>query len=150
MTGGRIFKIRDYVNKERFLCTYGDGLANIDLKSLINFHKQHGKIATVTSVRPTTRFGSLKIDENKLVRDFSEKPKAEQWVNGGFFIFEPKIFDYLDETCVLEQKPLETLASNGQLMAYQHDSFWQPMDTFREVQELNQLWDSNSAPWKNW
>jgi glucose-1-phosphate cytidylyltransferase len=150
MTGGRIYRIRDYINKETFLCTYGDGLADIDIKSLIEFHKSHGKIATVTTVRPTNRFGALEIDTKSQVKNFAEKPKAEQWINGGFFIFEPKIFDYLDAECVLEQKPLETLALEGQLMAYQHHGFWQPMDTYRETQELNQLWDKSAAPWKNW
>jgi glucose-1-phosphate cytidylyltransferase len=150
MTGGRIYRIRDYLNKETFLCTYGDGLADIDIKSLIEFHKSHGKIATVTTVRPTSRFGALEIDAKSQVKNFAEKPRAEQWINGGFFIFEPKIFDYLDAECVLEQKPLETLALEGQLMAYQHNGFWQPMDTYRETQELNQLWDKSAAPWKNW
>jgi glucose-1-phosphate cytidylyltransferase len=150
MTGGRIFKIRNYLKNERFLCTYGDGLANINLKKLVDFHVKHGKIATVTAVRPTTRFGALKIDNKNFVRNFSEKPKAEQWVSGGFFIFESKIFDYLDENCVLEEKPLETLAKSGQLLAYQHSGFWQPIDTYREVLELNKLWENNLAPWKNW
>ena len=150
MTGGRIFRIRDYVNNDRFLCTYGDGLADINLKSLIEFHKKHGKIATVTTVRPTTRFGALEIDSKKEVKKFAEKPKSEKWINGGFFIFEPKIFDYLSEDCVLEQEPLENLARQGELMAYEHTGFWQPMDTYRETQELNQLWENGLAPWKNW
>ena len=150
MTGGRIFRIRDYVDNDRFLCTYGDGLADINLKSLIEFHKKHGKIATVTTVRPTTRFGALEIDSKKEVKKFAEKPKSEKWINGGFFIFEPKIFDYLSEDCVLEQEPLENLARQGELMAYEHTGFWQPMDTYRETQELNQLWENGLAPWKNW
>ena len=150
LTGGRIYRIRNYVHKERFLCTYGDGLANINLKSLVDFHISHGKIATVTTVRPTSRFGSLEIDVNNNVNSFVEKPRVEQWINGGFFIFEPKIFDYLDENCVLEQKPLETLSGEGQLMAFGHNGFWQPMDTYRETQELNSLWEKGAAPWKNW
>jgi glucose-1-phosphate cytidylyltransferase len=150
MTGGRIFKIQDYVKEERFLCTYGDGLANINLKSLLDFHASHGKIATVTAVRPTSRFGAIEINNENQVSRFAEKPKAEQWINGGFFIFEPQIFDYLTDDCVLEAEPLEKLAEDGQLMAYHHEGFWQPMDTFRESQELNEMWNTNSAPWRNW
>ena len=150
MTGGRIFKIRDYVKNERFLCTYGDGLANIDLGKLLSFHVKHGKIATVTAVRPTTRFGAMSIKSDGMVSEFTEKPKSEVWVNGGFFIFEPEIFNYLDENSVLETTPLESIANAGQLHAYQHDAFWQPMDTFRESQELNELWEKNRAPWKVW
>ena len=150
LTGGRILKIKDYVGNERFLCTYGDGLADIDLKKLVDFHKSHGKIATVTAVRPTSRFGSIQIDTNKQVKSFSEKPKSEQWINGGFFILEPEVFDFLSEDTSFEAEPLERLAREGHLMAYQHEGFWQPMDTYRESLELNDLWDTDSAPWKNW
>ena len=150
MTGGRIFRIRDHVKGERFLCTYGDGLADIDLKALLDFHISHKKVATVTAVRPTSRFGAIEIDAKNQVNSFAEKPKAEQWINGGFFIFEPKVFEYLDAESVLEQDPLESLASDGQLMAYHHKGFWQPMDTYRETQELNELWNTSKAPWKNW
>ena len=150
MTGGRIFKIRDYVENERFLCTYGDGLADIDLKKLLDFHTSHKKIATVTAVQPTSRFGAIEIDKENQVRRFSEKPRAEQWINGGFFMFEKRIFDYLDVDCVLEKEPLENLARDNQLMAYHHNGFWQPMDTYRETQELNELWNSEKAPWRNW
>ena len=150
MTGGRIFKIRDYVNKERFLCTYGDGLADINLKSLLEFHVNHGKIATITAVQPTNRFGALEIDSNNQVRNFTEKPKSEQWINGGFFIFEPEVFEYLNPDSTLEKEPLENLAKDNQLMAFHHSGFWQPMDTYRETQELNSLWNSGSAPWKTW
>jgi len=150
MTGGRIFRIRDYVGNERFLCTYGDGLADIDLKKILDFHTSHKKIATVTAVQPTSRFGAIEIDKENQVRRFSEKPRAEQWINGGFFIFEKGIFDYLDADCVLEKEPLENLARDNQLMAYHHNGFWQPMDTYRETQELNELWNSENAPWRNW
>ena len=149
-TGGRVLEIQKYVSGEKFLCTYGDGLSDIDINALINASILNKKIATVTAVRPLSRFGIMELDQLCNVVSFKEKPRDEGWVNGGFFIFEPKIFDYLDENCVLEQKPLESLASSGQLMAFQHNGFWQPMDTFREVQELNQLWEVNSAPWKNW
>jgi glucose-1-phosphate cytidylyltransferase len=150
MTGGRIFRIRDYVGNKRFLCTYGDGLADIDLKKLLDFHTSHKKIATVTAVQPTSRFGAIEIGKENQVKRFSEKPRAEQWINGGFFIFEKGIFDYLDADCVLEKEPLENLARDNQLMAYHHNGFWQPMDTYRETQELNELWNSEKAPWRNW
>jgi glucose-1-phosphate cytidylyltransferase len=150
MTGGRINRVRKYLNNETFLCTYGDGLANVDLQSLLEFHKAHGKIATLTAVRPTTRFGALQMDIDGSVIKFAEKPKADQWVNGGFFIFEPQIFDYLDDECVLEREPLENLCNDGQLMAFQHHGFWQPMDTYRESQELNEMWDQGIPPWKTW
>ena len=150
MTGGRIHRIQKYLGSERFFCTYGDGLANINLSELLDFHTKHGKIASVTAVRPTNRFGSLTIDNNETVTNFSEKPRAEKWVNGGFFIFESKIFDFLNSDSVLEREPLERLSALGELKAYKHSGFWQPMDTYRESQELNDLWSSNSAPWRNW
>lgn len=149
-TGGRIFRIQKFVENETFLCTYGDGLADIDLKKLQTFHRSHGKIATVTAVKPLSRFGALNLDDQNKVLEFSEKPVSSDWVNGGFFIFEPKIFDYLDENCTLESEPLERLAKDGQLVAYKHDGFWQPMDTYRETQELNALFAAGNAPWKNW
>ena len=150
MTGGRIKDIENYVQGESFLCTYGDGVADIDVKSLVDFHKAHGKIATVTAVRPTNRFGAMKIDGKDTVVDFSEKPRAESWVNGGYFIFEPEIFDYLEVNSILEKDPLEKLSKAGELKSYKHNGFWQPMDTYRESQELNELWKNNDAPWKNW
>lgn len=150
MTGGRIHKIKKYVRGETFLCTYGDGLADINLQKLTNFHQGHGKLATVTAVKPTNRFGALELGSHNLVSAFSEKPQSDKWVNGGFFIFEPGIFDYIDEDCVLEKEPIEKIAQDGQLHAYEHHGFWQPMDTYRETQELNALWNSGKAPWKNW
>ena len=150
MTGGRIHSIKEYVQGEQFLCTYGDGVADIDLKALTTFHNSHKKTATVTAVRPTNRFGAMKLDENNTVTEFAEKPRAEKWVNGGYFIFEHGIFDYLDAECVLEKAPLEKLSKKGELKAYKHDGFWQPMDTYRESQDLNELWDNNQAPWKIW
>jgi glucose-1-phosphate cytidylyltransferase len=150
MTGGRINKIKKYLEGQRFLCTYGDGVADIDLDALTRFHLNHGKIATVTSVRPTDRFGAMHVDENNLVTEFREKPLAEKRVNGGYFIFEPEVFDYLNDDSILEKDALEKLSSARQLQAFRHDGYWQPMDTFRETIELNNLWDSNQAPWKNW
>jgi glucose-1-phosphate cytidylyltransferase len=150
MTGGRVFRAMKHLQGERFLCTYGDGLADIDLKELIDFHISHGRIATVTTVKPLSRFGVMEVDDKGIVTQFREKPLMDGWVNAGFFIFEPEILDYLDENCVLEAEPLAKLAAGGQLAAYRHNGFWQPMDTFRESNFLNELWNSNDAPWKNW
>ncbi len=150
MTGGRLNAIQHYIKGERFLCTYGDGLSDINLRSLLAFHSSHGKLATVTAVRPITRFGALETDANSQVLSFSEKPRAEKWINGGFFIFEPEIFQYLHKDSILEREPLERVASDGQLKAFMHEGFWQPMDTYREMQDLNSKWNANVAPWKNW
>jgi glucose-1-phosphate cytidylyltransferase len=150
MTGGRVNRIRKYVDGRRFLVTYGDGLANIDLNALIEFHKSHGKIATVSTVRPLSRFGVMDIDSGGLVKQFREKPQIDDWINIGFFIFEPEIFDFLDDNSVLEREPLELLAKKGELRAFQHQGYWQPMDTYRESQALNEMWDQKVAPWKTW
>jgi len=149
-TGGRLYKVRDYLEEDNFLCTYGDGLADINIQELVDFHTSHKKIATVTAVRAASRFGALSISDNLGVSNFSEKPKTEQWINGGFFIFSRKVFEYLSDDSILEKDPLENLAKEGQLMAYKHDGFWQPMDTYRETQELNSMWQQECAPWKNW
>lgn len=150
MTGGRVNRVKQYVHSERFLCTYGDGLANVDINALQEFHKSHGKIATVTTVQPLSRFGVMEVEPNGLVTKFREKPKLEGWINVGFFIFEPEIFNYLDDECVLEEDPLARLAEDHQLVAFRHQGFWQPMDTYRESKMLNDMWESNSAPWKVW
>ena len=150
MTGGRVFRSLKYLNHERFLCTYGDGLADINLKNLLEFHLSHGKKATVTTVQPLSRFGVMDVNPEGLVTQFREKPIMDGWVNAGFFIFEGSIEEYLDSDCVLEQEPLAKLAADGELVAYRHNGFWQPMDTLRESTLLNELWESNSAPWKNW
>jgi len=133
MTGGRILKAQKYLGSETFMCTYGDGLANVDLSKLLEFHKSHGKIATVTCVQPPSRFGILNISPNSEVLNF-----------------EAKIFDYLEPNSVLEQEPLMQLAREGQLMAFKHSGFWQPMDTYRETLMLNEIWESGEAPWKTW
>lgn len=151
MTGGRIKRLADWVRGDRFMCTYGDGVGNIDIRALVDFHLAQGKLATVTAVRPPARFGGLEI-EGAEVRRFLEKPQTgEGWINGGFFVFERKVLDYLagDET-VLEQEPLERLAQEGQLAAFKHEGFWQPMDTLREHRLLTSLWASGKAPWKTW
>jgi glucose-1-phosphate cytidylyltransferase len=150
MTGGRLHKVQKYIGNETFICTYGDGLANVDITELVEFHKSHGKIATVTAVRPVSRFGVLDVKNNLEVKKFSEKPQADGWVNAGFFVFNPEIFDYLNSNSILEESPLTTLAAEGELFAFKHDGFWQPMDTFRELGLLNELWESNKAPWKVW
>jgi glucose-1-phosphate cytidylyltransferase len=150
MTGGRLHRLKDLTGKEPFLLTYGDGVSDADLGKLVAFHRSHGKIATVTAVRPTARFGGIRFDGDR-VSDFKEKPQAgEGWINGGFFVFEPEIYDYLhgDDT-VLEADPLERLARDGQLMAYRHEGFWQCMDTLRDRNHLEELW-RKKAPWKVW
>ena len=150
MTGGRVKRVQSHIGNETFLCTYGDGIADIDIDALLAFHRSHGRLATVTSVHPTSRFGVLEIDDDGLVRRFKEKPQVEGWINIGYFIFEPGVFDYLDDNSVLEQDPLHRLAQDGQLAAFRHEGFWQPMDTYREALILNELWDSGEAPWRNW
>lgn len=149
-TGGRISKVNQYISGDKFLCTYGDGLANVDIKELLKFHESHGKIATLTSVQPTNRFGAVAFDKSGLVTNFFEKPKSESWINGGFFVFDVRIFDYLNEDSTLEREPLEQLVKEEQLMVFKHHQFWQPMDTYRETIELNKMWDDGNAPWKNW
>jgi len=150
MTGGRVFKSLRYLKGERFLCTYGDGLANINLRKLLDFHLSHGKKATVCTVQPLSRFGVMDVGSDGIVKQFREKPIMDGWVNAGFFIFEKSIIEYLDSKCVLEQEPLAKLAREGELAAYKHDGFWQPMDTLRESIFLNELWEKGDAPWKNW
>jgi glucose-1-phosphate cytidylyltransferase len=149
-TGGRIFKVRDYVKSDIFMCTYGDGLADVDIQELLKFHKSHGKLATVTAVRPVSRFGVLEMDEKGNVESFQEKPQSEGWINAGYFVFEPKIFEYLDGNSILEREPMANLANDGQLVAFKHGGFFQPMDTYREMSLLNELWDKGQAPWKVW
>jgi glucose-1-phosphate cytidylyltransferase len=149
LTGGRVRRLQNLLDNQTFLVTYGDGLADIDLKALLKFHRSHGKIATVTAVSPIARFGSLELNGDCVAR-FAEKPQTgEGWINGGFFVFEPKVLEYIagDQT-TLEGEPLERLAADGQLMAYRHTGFWHPMDTLRDKQLLESLWASGKAPWK--
>lgn len=150
MTGGRIKKIERFVQGETFLATYGDGIADVDLQSLLKFHRSHGKIGTMTVTQPTSRFGVVEIEESGLVSQFREKPKVNDWINMGFFVFQPSIFEYLTADSVLEEEPLRSLASLSELGAFKHSGFWKPMDTYREYLELNSVWNSNSAPWKTW
>ena len=148
-TGGRLLRLKSTLKSQgAFMLTYGDGLCNVDLTKLIEFHKSHGRIATVTAVRPSARFGDLNISEN-VVKHFKEKPQAgEGWINGGFFIFEPAIFDFIEnDLTILEKSPLEKLAENGELMAFKHHGYWQSMDTLREKESLQALWESGDVPW---
>ena len=150
MTGGRVFRAARYLDDEPFLVTYGDGLANVDIAALREFHAKSGTLATVTTVQPTSRFGVLDVGDGGEVTQFREKPTLDGWINIGFIIFEPQALSYFDADCVLEQGPLVDLAGARQLSAFRHDGFWQPMDTFRESKLLNDLWSSGDAPWKNW
>jgi glucose-1-phosphate cytidylyltransferase len=150
MTGGRVKRMQDFIGNETFLLTYGDGVANIDIDELVNFHKGHGKMVTVSAVHPDARFGELKIN-NKIVTSFQEKPQTSQgWVNGGYFVIEPEFFNLIDDdSTILEKGPLEKVAKMGELMAYQHDGFWQCMDTKRDRDMLEKLWEDGCAPWKS-
>lgn len=150
MTGGRIFRASRYLDGETFLVTYGDGLGNVDITKLIRLHQDKGLLATVTAYQPLSRFGELEIDQDSVVTQFSEKPKTQGWVNIGFLVMSRRALEYFDDGCVLETGPLVNLAKDGQLAAFKHDGFWEPMDTFREARQLNDLWDSGNAPWRNW
>lgn len=151
LTGGRLFRLRRWLDNETFMLTYGDGVCNIDVNALLDFHRSHGKLATVTAVRPPARFGGLVL-EGDSVEKFTEKPVAgEGWINGGFFVFEPGIFDYLEDSAwSLEADALERVAADDQLAAYRHGDFWQCMDTLRDKHTLENLWQSGKAPWKTW
>ncbi|MCU1259064.1 MAG: glucose-phosphate cytidylyltransferase [Bryobacterales bacterium] len=150
-TGGRLKRVRKYLGDEPFLLTYGDGVADVDLKALIEFHKSHERTATVTTVRPVSRYGILQLTERFAVRQFIEKPQIDGWASAGYFVFQPEIFDILTgDDCILEQDPLAQLAARGDLMAYQHEGFFFAMDTFREYKYLNDLWATGNAPWKTW
>lgn len=149
-TGGRVKRAERYLAGDRFIVTYGDGLSDVDLTALLKFHAEHGKIATVTTTRPLSRFGIVDVEPDDTVRRFREKPQGDEWVSSGFFVFEREFLGYLDDNAVLEQAPLERLASEGQIAAYRHDGFWQPMDTYREFLMLQELWDSGKAPWRVW
>jgi glucose-1-phosphate cytidylyltransferase len=152
MTGSRIKKIERYIDSDLFMLTYGDGVANIDIDKLVSFHKSHKKIGSLTGVHPSSRFGELLVEGNQ-VKNFAEKPNITKGhINGGFFVFDRQIFDYLteDDSSIFEKEPLENLARDGELMVYTHDGFWQCMDTMRDMTLLNSLWKRNKAPWKIW
>jgi glucose-1-phosphate cytidylyltransferase len=151
MTGGRIKRLQKYIDNERFMLTWGDGVSDVNLKNLLDFHKSHGKLATVTAVRPPARFGCMVFEGDRVV-EFTEKPQtSEGWINGAFFVLEPQVFDYIEgDQTPWEKGPMEKLARDGQLMAYRHDNFWQCMDTIRDKRLLETLWDSGAAPWASW
>jgi glucose-1-phosphate cytidylyltransferase len=152
MTGGRIKRATPYINNEPFLVTYGDGVSDIDITKSLEFHKAHGKAITMTSVQPAGRFGALDIKANNQVESFKEKPQGDgSWINGGFFVCEPSVLDYIkDDSTIFEKEPLENLALEGELFTYKHEGFWQCMDTLRDKNYLNELWETNKAPWKKW
>jgi len=148
-TGGRIKRLGDHID-DTFFLTWGDGVSDVDLGDLLDFHRSHRKAITVTAVHPPARFGQLVIEDDKVV-EFSEKPLTKEWINGAFFVCEPDVFDYIDgDDTLFEKEPLEKLAANGELMAYRHDGFWQPMDTLRDKVLLERLWDSGNPPWRVW
>ena len=153
MTGGRIKRAQHYIGDEPFLLTYGDGVADVNIKDLLKFHKSHGKLLTMTSAQPDGRFGALDIDDKNKVNEFKEKPKGDgSWINAGYFVCEPEVLEYIkegDET-VFEQSPLRNLAEKGEIFTYKHNSFWMPMDTIRDKNVLNDLWLNNKAAWKTW
>lgn len=151
-TGGRIKQIQKYIEDDLFMVTYGDGLADVNIGELLSFHKEHGKLATVTTVQPPSRYGIVDIDEREArVLKFGEKIKDNKWVSAGYFVFNRKVFDYLEGGhCILEREPLERLTAEGQLMSYQHHGFFYAMDTFKEYTELNKMWETQQAPWKVW
>lgn len=153
MTGGRLQRVRDYIGDETFLMTYGDGVGDIDVRESVSFHRQQGNLATLTAVQPSGRFGAFTLSDDQVRIDhFREKPRGDNaWINGGYFVLEPDVMDYIsgDDT-VWERDPLERLAAEGQLSAYRHHGFWHPMDTLRDRNNLESLWQSGAAPWKNW
>jgi len=153
MTGGRIKRSQEFIGKEPFMLTYGDGVSDINIKELLRFHKSHGKAMTMTSAQPEGRFGALDIRESGRVNAFKEKPKGDGgWINAGYFVCEPKVFDYIlnGDVTIFEQEPLQNLAKDGEVYTYKHNGFWMPMDTLRDKHKLNELWDLKKAPWKVW
>ncbi len=151
MMGGRIRRIKSYVEGDTFLLTYGDGVSDIDIGALVEFHSSHGRLATVTAVRPTSRYGVMDLEPNGNVMRFEEKPELNAWISAGYFVLNRRVFDYLDDDdCVFEREPLQRLAAEGQLAAFRHSGSFHMMDTYREYQELNHLWDSGQAPWRTW
>jgi glucose-1-phosphate cytidylyltransferase len=152
MTGGRVRNVASYVGEEPFMLTYGDGVSNVNINKLVEYHKGHGKTATVTATQPSGRFGALNLGPSEQVLSFQEKPAGDgSWINGGFFVLEPRIFEFLtNDGTVFEKEPLERLAAEGQLAAYRHNGFWYAMDTLRDKQHLESLWQSEKAPWKIW
>jgi glucose-1-phosphate cytidylyltransferase len=152
MTGGRVKRAKDFIENETFMLTYGDGVSDVNIAELLQFHKNHGKLLTMTSVQPDGRFGAVQMDEKGKVEKFIEKPKGDGgWINGGFFVCEPEVMDYIEgDSTIFEQEPLKNLAKEGEIFTYQHRGFWKPMDTLRDKNELNRLWNEDIAKWKVW
>ena len=152
MTGGRIKRIQQHINNEPFFLTYGDGVSDINVKALLDFHKKHKKFCTVTSVQPSGRFGALTLSDDNQVHSFLEKPKGDgSWINGGFFVCEPAIFNYIkDDDTVWEKEPMEQIAHEGEMYSYKHSGFWRPMDNLKDKNDLNEMWETNQALWKIW
>ena len=152
MTGGRIKRIQPHIGNETFMLTYGDGLSDVNIKDLVDYHHEHHKLCTVTTVQPSGKFGAVEMDANNAVLSFLEKPKGDgAWINGGFFVCQPEVFNYLtNDTTVFEQEPMEKLANSGNMMAFKHEGFWRPMDTLKDKNDLNALWNQHQAPWKVW
>ena len=152
MTGGRVKRIQPYADGKPFMLTYGDGVGEVDIQKLVHYHKQNNKLMTVTAVQPSGRFGALNLDDQNHVNSFIEKPKGDGlWINGGFFVCQPEVFNYIDgDATIFEREPMENLAKDGQMVAFKHDGFWRPMDTLRDKNELNSLWQSGEAKWKTW
>jgi glucose-1-phosphate cytidylyltransferase len=149
MTGGRLTRARRYIEGETFMVTYGDGLSDVDIRATLAFHRSHGRLATVTAVRPESRYGILDVSSDDQAIRFAEKPRLDGWANAGFFVFQRQVLDYLgDDDCILERAPLERLAEEGELMVYRHEGFFHGMDSYRDYETLNALWDSGQAPWK--
>jgi glucose-1-phosphate cytidylyltransferase len=149
-TGGRIARVAPHLGGTTFMVSYGDGVADVDLHCLIDFHRTHGRLSTITAVRPWSQFGVLGLSDNGQVRRFREKPRLRAWINGGFFVFEPSVLDYLQEDPVLEEGPFRALADAEQMMAYRHNGFWACMDTYKDLLTLNDLWSSGRAAWRTW
>jgi glucose-1-phosphate cytidylyltransferase len=152
MTGGRLKRVAPYLGNETFCMTYGDGVGNVDIRASIAFHRAHGKLATLTAVQPSGRFGALNLAGGDRVASFQEKPRGDgAWINGGFFVLDPRVIDFIEgDATIWERDPMERLAAEGQMMAFRHEGFWQPMDTLRDKQKLEELWESGEAPWKIW
>jgi len=153
MTGGRIKRIQKYVNNEPFMLTYGDGVGDINIAELVEYHKGHGKLCTVTSVQPSGRFGALDLSPENEVRSFLEKPKGDgSWINGGYMVCQPEVFDFIKDgdATVWEQEPMQNIALAGEMNAFKHHGFWRPMDTLKDKHDLNEMWDTNHSPWKIW
>jgi glucose-1-phosphate cytidylyltransferase len=152
MTGGRIKRIQPHIGDSTFMLTYGDGVSDVNIRKLVEFHKNKGKFCTVTSVQPNGRFGAIRLNDDDSIHSFMEKPKGDgAWINGGFFVCEPQVFDFIQgDNTIWEREPMESIAEKGEMVAYKHDGFWKPMDTLRDKQELEQDWNNNKAQWKIW